>query len=191
MNRVIILIVVFVIFLIIYGLYNYFFRKKYYDSPIFPDFSRFKLYNREKKKYCKSEEKCRGIFRDLTGFEFTKVRPAFLKYYTGKNLEIDGFNPLLNIGFEYNGIQHYRYTPYFHKSIEDLYEQQRHDQFKRDVCKKLGIKLITIPYTVKDKDLRNFITMELLRCPALRDRARFPKENAAGCFASRPEPAGT
>jgi hypothetical protein len=119
------------------------------------------LYNKEKKKYFKTEEKCRKILKELTGFEFTKVRPFFLKYYTGHNLELDGYNPLLNMAFEYNGVQHYKFCKFFHTSIEDFEEQQRHDNFKKERCRALGIKLIEIPYFVKEKDLRRFIATEL------------------------------
>jgi hypothetical protein len=150
----------FITFLVIFGFYNYFFRKKYYESPIFPDFS---ILYKEKKKHYFREADCRKILEELTGHEFKKTRPNFLKYHTGKNLELDGYNPLLNMGFEYNGVQHYHYTPYFHKSMSDFEEQQRHDQFKKEKCENLGIKLIEIPYFVKDKDLRRFIEIELLK----------------------------
>ena len=163
MDRVFVIIISFIIFLVIFWLYNYFFRKKYYDS-LFPNFSDFRLYNKEKKKkYYKTEEKCRNIFRDLTGLEFKKVRPAFLKYKTNRCLELDGYNPMLNIAFEYNGEQHYKFTPFFHKSLDDFHEQLRHDQFKRDKCRSIGIRLIEIPYTVKEDDLKSFIKMELSR----------------------------
>lgn len=153
----------FVIFLVLYGVYNYFFRKVYHE-PIYPNFWNIASYNQEKKKYYKTEEKCREIFKELTGENFRKVRPNFLKYHTGHKLELDGYCPQLGIAFEYNGIQHYRYVPFFHQNIEDFHEQQRHDQFKKEICEKLGIKLITIPYTLKnDSDMRAYIIREVLK----------------------------
>jgi hypothetical protein len=97
------------------------------------------------------EEECRRIIENITGKPFIKVRPKFLKYPpTGKNLELDGYNEELKMAFEYNGEQHYKFCPFFHKSYEDLYKQRDHDFFKKQKCAEYGIKLITIPYTVKN-----------------------------------------
>ena len=108
----------------------------------------------------KHEEQCRNIFEMITGKKFKKTRPDFLKYPTGKNLELDGYNKELNIAFEYNGIQHYEFTPFFHSNgIEDFYKQIAHDDFKKKRCSDEGIYLITIPYT--EKDLYGYISSKL------------------------------
>jgi hypothetical protein len=62
-------------------------------------------------------------------------------------LELDGYCPDINIAFEYNGIQHYQYVPYFHISPESFEEQKERDDRKKQICKKLGIFLCVIPST--------------------------------------------
>lgn len=51
---------------------------------------------------------------------------------------------------EYNGRQHYRYTPYFHKSKQDFVKQQNRDKKLRKYCEDNNIKLIEIPYYINN-----------------------------------------
>lgn len=53
---------------------------------------------------------------------------------------------------EYNGKQHYEFTPYFHKSNDDFIQQVRRDEDLRNYCKINNIRLIEIPYTVLEID---------------------------------------
>lgn len=48
-----------------------------------------------------------------------------------------------------NGIQHYKFTPSFHKTRTSLAEQQERDKLKMVLCNSLGITVIVIPYMVK------------------------------------------
>jgi hypothetical protein len=90
----------------------------------------------------RSEQLCRGIFEEHYNAKFPNKKPKFLK-----GLELDGYNEELNIAFEYNGRQHYKYIPYFHKNGEqDFIEQQERDRRKYRICAKKNIKLILIPY---------------------------------------------
>lgn len=94
---------------------------------------------------------------------FTKTRPDFLiNHVTGSryNLEFDCYNAELKLAVEYNGIQHYKYIPFFHKNKEAYYNQKYRDEIKRIRCKDLGIKLIEIPYTELN-NLENFIYKQL------------------------------
>lgn len=103
------------------------------------------------------------------GVSFPSVRPSFLRYLpTGRNLELDIYNASLRLAVEYNGIQHYEFTPAFHKSRRDLTAQQERDAFKVARVKELGIDLLTIPYTVQDEDIPNMVrawVAELNRTP--------------------------
>jgi hypothetical protein len=112
-----------------------------------------------KKPKClkKNENECRRILTNLFQKPFDSVRPDFLKYKTGKNLEIDLYNEELKMGLEYQGVQHYKYTPYFHKKYEDFLSQMERDKWKKAKLKELNIKLIEIPYTVKFEDLEKYI----------------------------------
>jgi hypothetical protein len=69
---------------------------------------------------------------------------------------LDGFNKELKIAFEFNGGQHYKIAEHW-QNIKQFEETQYKDQLKVERCKKKGINLIVIPYTVKYKNLYKFI----------------------------------
>ncbi len=120
-----------------------------------------KLRNR---KYSKCETKTRQLFESIFNVEFNTIRPKFLKNpETGKNLELDGYNKLLNLAFEVNGIQHSRYSSFFHRSKYNFIQQIRRDEFKRKKCKKLDVLLIIIPFDVKFRNLENYIICKIKR----------------------------
>ena len=119
-------------------------------------------YNHKKPKsprsYDKTEKMCRKILEKHFNAKFPSVRPDWLKSpVTKKNLELDCYNSDLGIALEYNGKQHYTYTPHFHKSKKDFYSQVHRDDWKRKRCKEIGIKLIEVPYWVGEIDLENYI----------------------------------
>lgn len=112
------------------------------------------------------EDECRQIFEDIFKIKFKKIRPDFLKNpKTGKNLELDGYCPYIptkigkGLAFEFNGPQHYLFTPKYHSKYEDLEYQMERDEIKNQLCKNNGVILITIPYTVTD--LKEYIINEL------------------------------
>ncbi len=162
--------------IIIIGLYNKITRKK-------GSWSKYYIYNEEKnkksrekynddyendlninkKKDSKGEIECRNVLEKIFNKSFTKTRPDFLKNEItgGYNLEIDCYNDELKIGVEYNGIQHYKYIPYFHRNKEAFYNQKYRDELKRRMCKDNGIYLIEVPYTVKVQNIENYILREL------------------------------
>jgi hypothetical protein len=113
-------------------------------------------------KFNKTEHKCRIIMEKIYKRPFPSIRPDFLRSpTTNKNLELDCYNKDLKIAVEYNGRQHYAYTPHFHKSKTDFYSQVHRDDWKRKKCKELGIKLIEVPYWIVDVNLEDFIRKEL------------------------------
>ena len=164
--------------ILIVGLYNKITRKK-------GSWSKYYIYNEEKgkkynekynerynenidylnnnKKDSRGEIECRNVLEKIFNKPFTKIRPNFLKNEVtgGYNLEIDCYNDELKIGVEYNGVQHYKYIPYFHKNKEAFYNQKYRDEFKRRMCKDNGVFLIEVPYTVKIENIENYIVREL------------------------------
>ena len=77
-------------------------------------------------------------------------------------LELDMYNASEKLACEYSGIQHYKYVPFMHRNnIENFHKQQKRDELKRNICKKLGIRLIEVPYTVKIKNIEQFLINEL------------------------------
>lgn len=95
----------------------------------------------------KSEELTRSIMESIFKIKFPKKRLRMDSH----TLELDGYNEENKIAFEYQGIQHYKYQPFFHNNnINEFYEQQKYDAIKREFCKASNINLIEIPYTVKN-----------------------------------------
>lgn len=123
----------------------------------------FKPKNVTKKKVWKKEEKCRQILEKIYNKTFPSVRPDFLKSpATGKNLELDCYNSEMKLALEYDGSQHSKYNPYFHrKGVSDFSYQVARDQWKDIICKKEGITLIRVPHWVIDYDLESYIRGKL------------------------------
>ena len=67
----------------------------------------------------------------------------------------------LKLACEYNGIQHYEYSPYFHKTKEQFYAQKYRDILKKDLCEKNGIRLISVPYKIKHLKIKEYILSQL------------------------------
>lgn len=115
----------------------------------------------------KGEIECRRVLQSIFNKSFPKIRPNMLRNPVTSsetdniNLELDCYNDELKLAVEYNGMQHYKYMPFFHKNKETFQNQKYRDHMKRDLCIKNGIKLIEVPYTVKIQDIENYIKKEL------------------------------
>lgn len=69
--------------------------------------------------------------------------------YQIKTFILDFYIPNFNgkkYAIEYNGEQHYKYVPVFHKGNRTLEKQQQRDADLRDYCSRNDITLIEIPY---------------------------------------------
>lgn len=94
---------------------------------------------------------CCKIFEELIEEPVeVNIRPNFLKNpKTGQNLELDCFYRKKRIAIEYNGSQHYKYQPFFHKGgNQSFLDGRQRDKLKRELCLKNDIKLICVPWTV-------------------------------------------
>lgn len=110
----------------------------------------------------KREEICRQVFEDYFDDYFPTCRPRFLANpKTGHPLELDGYNPRLNLAFEHHGIQHRQYPNPFHKSEAEFDAQIGRDQFKRERLAELGIDLIEIWDDVPTDRIKDFIHGQL------------------------------
>jgi hypothetical protein len=81
---------------------------------------------------------CRRVLEKIFDKPFKKARPRFLRNnVTGNqfNLELDCYNEDLHLAVEYDGIAHFKYTPYFHKNKEAFYCQKYRDNMKDQLCK--------------------------------------------------------
>ena len=61
-----------------------------------------------------------------------------------EGLQLDGYNEVNKIAFEYQGYQHYTDNSHFHGNNKQFEEQLKRDQQKKVLCKKNGITLIEI-----------------------------------------------
>jgi len=114
-----------------------------------------------KKNESRGETQCREVAEKIFGKPFAKIRPDFLRNnVTGKNLELDIFNEELRVAIEYNGQQHYKYIPFFHKNYEHFLNQKYRDEIKKMLCEQNDIKLIEVPHTVDLPDIETYIRVE-------------------------------
>lgn len=105
-----------------------------------------------------SEEVCRSFMEYLFDVSFDRCSPNWLTSpSSGGRMILDGYNDKLKIGFEYNGVIHYKFTKHFHRTYDYFMKRVIDDCEKRMVCYKNDIKLIIVPYTVKYKDMLNYI----------------------------------
>lgn len=119
----------------------------------------------KQKRESTGETICRSYLEKRFGKSFNKIRPDFLKnpVMGGYNLELDCFNNDLGLAVEYNGIQHYKYTPYFHRNKDVFANQKYRDEMKRTKCKENDICLIEVPYTIQHANIPNFLESELVK----------------------------
>ena len=116
--------------------------------------------NKGAPKESKGEIECRKVLTQLFKKPFRKERPDFLRNpVTGGNfnLELDCYNEDLRLAVEYNGIQHYKYVPYFHRNNDHFLTQKYRDDMKRRLCNENKVNLIEVPYSVKIEDIRPFL----------------------------------
>lgn len=147
--------------------------------PYFVDFRNFFHLNskcpecfNEQKKLGRNEKTVKKILKKLTGIDFKsshitlnqlKVYKKYRGYFPERQLQIDGYNEEYSVAFEFHGMQHYMYIPYFHKNDPKKYKEQRmRDEMKEDWCRRNKVKLIIIPWSQRSK-LENFLKTELKR----------------------------
>lgn len=106
--------------------------------------------------YCcarrRAEGEVRKIFETIfIGHRFRTCRPEFLKQGRGSRLELDGYCAPLRLAFEYNGAQHYMASHYFNNLRRGSFQAQvARDQLKISLCKAANVRLVIVPFSVKD-----------------------------------------
>ncbi|ALX27554.1 putative nuclease [Golden Marseillevirus] len=130
---------VFVLGVAVFCYFKYQGKKKRGSSSFFLPFARKKPKRIVKQKNGKHESRCREILENIYGKKFESVRPEFLRNpKTGRRLELDCYNEELKLALEYDGVQHSKYSKFFHKTPEHFVNQARRDLYKDKAVKKNG-----------------------------------------------------
>lgn len=114
------------------------------------------------KKVSKGQLICRQYLEKTFKRPFPEVRPKFLKNeVTGHLLEIDCYNEELNLGVEYDGGQHDKFNPRFHRNHQDFQLQKYRDREKDRLCKEYQFNLIRVPHTIPHESIENYLREQL------------------------------
>lgn len=95
-------------------------------------------------KESKGEKEIRNYLINLNISFKSQKKYSDCKYIN--ELPFDFYLPDYNTCIEYNGVQHYEYRKFFHRTKESFYIQQLKDKIKFNYCKDNDIKLIVIKY---------------------------------------------
>ena len=127
------------------------------------------------------EDRCRAFIKRMTGLDFRRVRPAWLRNpQTGRALELDMFSAVPRpIAFEFDGQQHTRYTPFYHGTVRAFEEAQQRDRLKDRMCREHGVELVRIPAEAHDQP-EAFVYEHLVRLRLVRAPAGFTPQPAGG-----------
>jgi hypothetical protein len=90
------------------------------------------------------ERLCRVLFESLFKTGFPTVYPKWLRGDMSGRPHIDGYNDTLRLGFEHQGVQHYKEVKFFEKN-KNLRRRIECDNLKRQLCYQNGVTLIEIP----------------------------------------------
>jgi len=86
---------------------------------------------------------------------FTRIEK---EYHIGERLRLDIYIPDYKIGWEVQGIQHYKSIQYFHKDEDAFDKQIARDRRKNQLCKKQGIILVNIePSDITYDNIKNIL----------------------------------
>jgi hypothetical protein len=103
------------------------------------------------KKYHETEAKLHGILRSIFGRHdvIASVHPLWALSNKGVLLEYDIGIASKRLLVEYNGLQHYEYPNFFHKTKGEFLLQQEHDSMKAQLALDHGWELIIVKYNEK------------------------------------------
>jgi hypothetical protein len=109
-----------------------------------------------------------ALNRIFIGKTFEKIRPPWLRNpRTGRMCELDFYSDELKLGVEIQGMQHYVYPNSWHKSRSEWDEQVYRDRLKQQLCQRVGVTLLHVPFTVPSNKVEQFIREEIQRVTLL------------------------
>jgi len=108
------------------------------------------------------EKFCIKMLEKILGVNFSRhKRFSWLISIKKYPLHLDGYNDLLKLAFEYNGMQHYVFKPFFHSAYEKFKTLQTNDIIKIKLCRLNHVKLIVVPYHIKFENMERFLKSKL------------------------------
>jgi hypothetical protein len=110
-----------------------------------------------------SERICRAVLEKLFRTTFPKKKPAWLLSARKTRLELDGYSEDLEIAFEYQGKQHFVESKHFHSGNTIFRQRLADDRRKATLCRKHGVFLLQIPYTIPHLGFESYIRERLKR----------------------------
>lgn len=107
-----------------------------------------------------SEEISRTTMEQLFSAPFPKERPKWLRNSRGRLMELDGANFDLGLAFEYHGAQHFQKN-YYVKEDAKLLQRQEDDNYKEELCRQHGIKLVILTHKMQYGEFPKHIKAQL------------------------------
>ena len=110
------------------------------------------------------EQYLRELFFFMFNTPFERIRSlSWLVNQRGKAMELDGYNPNLQLAFEYNGQQHYEIDGYFTTCQDQLIRRYTDDADKARLCKENGVALIVVPFSIPLIEIQSYVLIELTK----------------------------
>lgn len=119
------------------------------------------------------EKLCKFCIDAYFDLPFMKERPEWLiNNLTGHRMELDLYNPTIiliertpqgktvkwtGLALEYQGVTHYQYPHWISQTEENFFKGRERDKLKKKICIERRVKLIEIPFTVKNEDIAMYL----------------------------------
>lgn len=72
-------------------------------------------------------------------------------------LYLDIYLPTINMAIEVQGEQHYKFSPFFHKTKLDFLKQRKNDRLKKEWCEINSIAIVCLKYNETIEEWKNHI----------------------------------
>lgn len=69
----------------------------------------------------------------------------------------DFYNERMRLAIQYQGKQHYEFTPLWHRTPDGLDRQKERDKRKREFCLKHNITLVEVPYWLSSSEVEQLL----------------------------------
>ena len=120
--------------------------------------SKYDVYENDKRKRSKNHLRARKVLKDIYGGNYRILEevkmPGSTLPHRKSVLYLDFFIPVVMVGVEVHGQQHYEYTPFFHRNKAAFLKAQTRDEEKLRWCELNNIELIILNHSDSDNEWR-------------------------------------